>query len=280
MPFDPDNPPEKVSKLSEKKQRQWVHVFNSCYDKHGDDALCHKMAWGAVKKSGSTKLGTRRNIEDAVFKAIEDETSTGMAKVIFNWVIQGIRAGNNYFIGEIRNIRFNYVDNDNMTFTAKVLVVFPERDKKAWKTYRWKMKGKKYKGVISSVDWDEMNRRQQKRRDPERIGSDVEAARGLFMAFADIEAANRIGMGLLDEVKVKKLKSRVVNFLHTLGDFRKEMASLIDDLTNAVNNKQSLREFPELRDILALGNAMRQVRLSPRDVESRIVKVVTVDATS
>lgn len=49
MPFDPNNPPAKVSKLPAKKQRQWVHVFNSCYEKHGDDAKCHKMAWGAVK---------------------------------------------------------------------------------------------------------------------------------------------------------------------------------------------------------------------------------------
>lgn len=51
MPFDPDNPPDKVSKLSEKKQRQWVHVFNSCWEKHKDDGKCHAMAWGAVKKA-------------------------------------------------------------------------------------------------------------------------------------------------------------------------------------------------------------------------------------
>jgi cation transport regulator ChaB len=51
MPFDIKNPPEKIKKLSEKKQRQWIHVFNSCWDKNKDDALCHKMAWGAVKKS-------------------------------------------------------------------------------------------------------------------------------------------------------------------------------------------------------------------------------------
>ena len=97
MPFDPDNPPEKVSKLSAKKQRQWAHVFNSCFEEHGDDALCHKMAWGTVKKS--------------------------------------------------------------------------------------------------SVDWDEMNRRQQKRRDPDGIATDEEAARSLFMAFVDIEAADRVAMG-------------------------------------------------------------------------------------
>jgi len=48
MPFDPDNPPDKVRKLSPKKQRQWVQVFNSCYAKHKDDVKCHKMAWGVV----------------------------------------------------------------------------------------------------------------------------------------------------------------------------------------------------------------------------------------
>jgi hypothetical protein len=51
MPFDPNNPPAKLSKLSPKKQRQWVHVFNSCYSKTPDDKKCHMMAWGAVKKS-------------------------------------------------------------------------------------------------------------------------------------------------------------------------------------------------------------------------------------
>lgn len=49
MPFDPKNPPEKIRKLSDKKQRQWVHVFNSCFSEHHDDEKCHKMAWGAVK---------------------------------------------------------------------------------------------------------------------------------------------------------------------------------------------------------------------------------------
>ena len=51
MPYDINNPPEKLRKLSDKKKRQWVSVFNSCYDKHGDEARCHKMAWGVVGKS-------------------------------------------------------------------------------------------------------------------------------------------------------------------------------------------------------------------------------------
>ncbi len=51
MPYDINNPPDKIRNLSEKKQRQWIEVFNSCWDKHQDDATCHAMAWGVVKKS-------------------------------------------------------------------------------------------------------------------------------------------------------------------------------------------------------------------------------------
>lgn len=53
MPYNPDNPPEKLKNLSAAKKRQWVEVFNSCYEKHHDDAKCHKMAWGVVGKSAS-----------------------------------------------------------------------------------------------------------------------------------------------------------------------------------------------------------------------------------
>jgi hypothetical protein len=110
------------------------------------------------------------------------------------------------------------------------------------------------------------------------ILSDEEAARGLYMAMMDVDAADRVAMSLLDEVRIVKLKSRVMEFLHRLGDFREEMSGFIGDLSAAVRNPKSLREFPEIKDILALGNAMRQVKLSTKDVESRIVRVVTVDA--
>jgi len=56
MPFDPDNPPAKLKNLSDKKKRQWVHVFNSCYEKHKDDKMCHMQAWGVVKKSAAESL--------------------------------------------------------------------------------------------------------------------------------------------------------------------------------------------------------------------------------
>jgi hypothetical protein len=53
MPFDPNNPPSKLKNLSDKKKRQWVHVFNSCYEKSPDEKKCHMQAWGTVKKSAS-----------------------------------------------------------------------------------------------------------------------------------------------------------------------------------------------------------------------------------
>ena len=52
MPYDIDNPPAKIRSLSPKKQRQWVHVFNSAMSGGADEASAHKQAWGAVKKEG------------------------------------------------------------------------------------------------------------------------------------------------------------------------------------------------------------------------------------
>ena len=48
MPYDPSDPPEKVRGLPEKKKRQWVHVFNSAYEKYGNDEKAHKLAWGVT----------------------------------------------------------------------------------------------------------------------------------------------------------------------------------------------------------------------------------------
>jgi len=56
MPFDPNNPPAKLKNLSDKKKRQWVHVFNSCYKKNPDEKKCHMQAWGTVKKSAASVL--------------------------------------------------------------------------------------------------------------------------------------------------------------------------------------------------------------------------------
>ncbi len=55
MPYDKSHPPAKLKNLSDKKKRQWVSVFNSCYSKKHDDAKCHQMAWGVVKKASDMK---------------------------------------------------------------------------------------------------------------------------------------------------------------------------------------------------------------------------------
>jgi hypothetical protein len=48
MPYSIDSPPDKIRGLSDKDKRRWIHVFNSCYEKYGDDAKCHKMAFGVT----------------------------------------------------------------------------------------------------------------------------------------------------------------------------------------------------------------------------------------
>ena len=67
MPYDPSNPPDKVRGLPPKKQRQWVHIFNSCYAKHGDEVKCHKMAWGVTggwkEDKGFDPLDPDRDLE-------------------------------------------------------------------------------------------------------------------------------------------------------------------------------------------------------------------------
>ena len=60
MPYDIDNPPSKLDKLSDKRKRQFIEVFNSCFEKHHDDKKCHMMAWGVVKKASQDEQVVRQ----------------------------------------------------------------------------------------------------------------------------------------------------------------------------------------------------------------------------
>jgi hypothetical protein len=40
-----------ADKLSARKLRQFMHVFNSCYEKNGEDSMCYAQAWSAVNKT-------------------------------------------------------------------------------------------------------------------------------------------------------------------------------------------------------------------------------------
>jgi cation transport regulator ChaB len=50
-----------TGKLSERKKRQFIHVFNQCFDKDGDDPSCYAKAWGAVNNTASDKGVSRMN---------------------------------------------------------------------------------------------------------------------------------------------------------------------------------------------------------------------------
>src|SRR5262245_57512245 len=43
-------PPAVKNKLKGKKLRQWMHVWNSSYDSHGDESRAFASAWAAVRK--------------------------------------------------------------------------------------------------------------------------------------------------------------------------------------------------------------------------------------
>lgn len=51
MPYSVSNPPDKIKKLSPKKQRQWIHVFNQALESGDDEGTAHAKAWGVVKKA-------------------------------------------------------------------------------------------------------------------------------------------------------------------------------------------------------------------------------------
>ena len=159
MPFDPKNPPEKIRKLSDKKQRQWIAVFNSCYGEHADDEKCHKMAWGAVKT------------------AHMEERIQAMTK---------------------------------------------------------------------------------------RVASGVEA-------------------GFLEDIKAVKMKARAMEFFQAVKDFRGATNSFMKDMMSFVKDPKALSAFPEIRDVIELGEFMkkgvlRHTFLSESDVEQKMQKVVEMDA--
>lgn len=56
-------------KLSGKKLRQWMHVFNSAFASHGAESIAFAEAWAAVRKgeAGYTALGKTNNMNDFHF---------------------------------------------------------------------------------------------------------------------------------------------------------------------------------------------------------------------
>lgn len=86
MPYDPSDPPEKLKKLPAKKQRQWIHVFNSCLKNGGDDEQCHQMAWGVVRKSMLVENMKAElalvNLEKFAGIRVNDDTTRAVVKTL------------------------------------------------------------------------------------------------------------------------------------------------------------------------------------------------------
>ena len=62
MPFSSNSELTKrvkgTEKLSDKKKSQFRHVFNSCFEKHGESDSCYAQAWGTVRKSASDRMAS------------------------------------------------------------------------------------------------------------------------------------------------------------------------------------------------------------------------------
>lgn len=63
MPYNPKNPPKKLKEMIFKKYpnaslndvKQFVHVFNSIFEKEKDEAKAFKGSWSVLKKKMSRK---------------------------------------------------------------------------------------------------------------------------------------------------------------------------------------------------------------------------------
>lgn len=70
MPYNSiEELPEQTRGLSEKKKRQFMHIFNSCYAKNGDEKLCFKEAWSVT---GGWKK--EKSIDDIFLETAVSET--------------------------------------------------------------------------------------------------------------------------------------------------------------------------------------------------------------
>ena len=121
MPYDPSNPPEKISHLPAKVQRQWVHVFNSCMEEHGDEGKCHTMANGVVKQ------------DKALATAFKTFKATDGRDWLLTWSTNG------------------FEDRERETFRTKAIEDYVERhaaDEVKGEYWFWHIPGTKFADIL------------------------------------------------------------------------------------------------------------------------------------
>lgn len=119
---------------------------------------------------------------------------------------------------------------------------------------------------------------------PCMYSSDCVIARELLHIALDLQDDEPIiAMGLLDEVKALKLKSRVIEFYKEMRGFQAELADFIGDLKDGVKNPRALSNFPEIADFIGLE---KQLRVGPlrhayeteQMIADKMLQVVKADA--
>jgi cation transport regulator ChaB len=96
-------------------------------------------------------------------------------------------------------------------------------------------------------------------------------------------AARRMEAGFLDDVRAVKMKARALEFFQAVKDFRGATNSFLKEMTSAVKDPRALQGFPEIRDVIELGEFMkkgvlRHTFLSEADLSQKMQKVVELDA--
>ena len=107
--------------------------------------------FGGVSFADGPRKGSARYIKEVLEAAIRKQLShPSMVSMFRKWIEGSLYSGHGDFIlRDISRAKFKYVNKDDASFTADVVVALsPDYERTAKKKYVWKMTGKRYRGVI------------------------------------------------------------------------------------------------------------------------------------
>jgi len=100
---------------------------------------------------------------------------------------------------------------------------------------------------------------------------------------AEDEDAPAITAGFIEEVKAIKMRMSTKEFLKSVIKFKGEVNKFVDFMLEQVNNRESLKEFPEFKSVLEFSNAIRTsllpiARMPESELADRMNRVICRDA--
>lgn len=98
-----------------------------------------------------------------------------------------------------------------------------------------------------------------------------------------LRVASSVEAGFLEDIKAVKMKAKAMEFFEDVKHFKGSVNSFVKDMMALVKDPKALSAFPEIRDVIELGEFMkkgvlRHTFLSESDVEQKMQKVVELDA--